>query len=224
MRKSWLLLAAVTLTMGCAQSARYGMVEDPETGLMLGSAVERNIVIDASEFENRTINLNLRNASGDPSDDLTRFREHLLQALRAKGYTPTDGDDFGVNGGLHGRGVDDDEAVRESLRKLLHGEGYQVIAVANGVEAVETFRQEVDQIDLLLVDLNMPMKNGWATLDRFIEVNPSLPVVIVTGSATADTTAEIIRRGAVGCLPKPFTPDELGRRVREVLDRRVLVG
>lgn len=96
MRKSWLLLAAVTLMMGCAQSARYGMVEDPETGLMLGSAVERNIVIDASQFENRTIKLNLRNASGDPSYDLTRFRQHLLQALRAKGYTPTDGDDFGV--------------------------------------------------------------------------------------------------------------------------------
>ena len=83
MRKSWLLLAAVTLTMGCAQSARYGMVEDPETGLMLGSAVERNIVIDASQFENRTIKLNLRNASGDPSYDLTRFRQNLLQALRA---------------------------------------------------------------------------------------------------------------------------------------------
>lgn len=96
MRKYWLLLAAATMTMGCAQPARYGMVEDPETGLMMGSAMERNIVLDASQFENRAIKLNLRNASGDPHYDLTRFRQHLLAALRAKGYTPTEGDDFGV--------------------------------------------------------------------------------------------------------------------------------
>lgn len=96
MRKSWLFLAVVTVAIGCAQPARYGMVEDPETGLMLGSAVERNIVIDASQFENRTIKLSLRNASGDSTYDLTQFRQRLLESLRAKGYTPTDGDDFGV--------------------------------------------------------------------------------------------------------------------------------
>ncbi len=97
MCKIWILLAvAAVTTMGCAQPARYGMVEDPETGLMLGSVIERNLVIDASQLENRSIKLNLRNASGDPSYDLSKFRQHMLEALRAKGYTPTDGDDFGV--------------------------------------------------------------------------------------------------------------------------------
>lgn len=96
MRKFWLLLATATLALGCAQPTRYGMIEDPETGLMWGSAVERNLIIDAAQLENRTIKLNLRNVSGDPSYDLTLFRKRLLEALRAKGYTPTDGNDFGV--------------------------------------------------------------------------------------------------------------------------------
>ena len=43
--------------------------------------------------------------------------------------------------------ADDDESVRESLCKLLHGEGYDVVSVANGAEAVQTFRREQDQID-----------------------------------------------------------------------------
>jgi len=53
--------------------------------------------------------------------------------------------------------ADDDEAVRESLRKLLHGEGYQVVCVTNGAEAVKSFCREQDRIDLLLADLNMPL-------------------------------------------------------------------
>jgi hypothetical protein len=72
------------------------MVDDPQTGLMWGSAIERNLIIDAAQLENRSIKLNLRNVSGDAAYDLMLFRKRLLDALRAKGYTPTDGDDFGV--------------------------------------------------------------------------------------------------------------------------------
>jgi CheY-like chemotaxis protein len=98
--------------------------------------------------------------------------------------------------------ADDDESVRESLRKLLQGEGYQVIAVANGAEAVETFRLEQNQIELLLVDLNMPLKNGWATLDRLIEINPSLPVLIVTGQPNQSDMAEAA--GVSALVEKPI--------------------
>jgi CheY-like chemotaxis protein len=86
--------------------------------------------------------------------------------------------------------ADDDESVRESLRKLLRSEGYEVFSVANGAAAVETFRLEQNQIDLLLVDLNMPGRNGWATLDRLIEARPSLPVVILTGMSHQRELAE----------------------------------
>jgi len=99
MAKTWVFLSAVVLALvlvGCAQPLRYGMVEDPETGLMWGSAIEKNLVMDASQLENHSIKLNLRNVSGDSNYDLSLFRARLLEALRAKGYTPTDGNDFGV--------------------------------------------------------------------------------------------------------------------------------
>jgi CheY-like chemotaxis protein len=111
--------------------------------------------------------------------------------------------------------ADDDEAVRESLCKLLYGEGYQVIAAANGAQAVKAFRREQDQIDLLLVDLNMPLKNGWATLDRLIEVNPSLPVLIVTGQPNQYELAEAA--GVSALVEKPIDVPALLRLIKELL-------
>lgn len=97
MARKWMALTVAALVFtGCAQPARYGMVEDPETGIVWGSAIEKNIVMDATQLENSTIKLNLRNVSGDPAYDLSSFRTRLLAALRAKGYFPTDGNDFGV--------------------------------------------------------------------------------------------------------------------------------
>jgi CheY-like chemotaxis protein len=111
--------------------------------------------------------------------------------------------------------ADDDESVRESLRKLLHGESYQVIAVANGAEAVEAFRLEQNQIELLLVDLNMPLKNGWATLDRLIEINPFLPVLIVTGQPNQNEMAEAA--GVSALVEKPIDVPALLLLIQELL-------
>lgn len=111
--------------------------------------------------------------------------------------------------------ADDDVSVRESLRKLLHGEGYQVIAVANGAEAVETFRLEQNQIELLLVDLNMPLKNGWATLDRLLEGNPSLPVLIVTGQPNQNEMAEAA--GVSALVEKPIDVPALLLLIQKLL-------
>ncbi len=110
--------------------------------------------------------------------------------------------------------ADDDESVRESLRKLLHGEGYQVIAVANGAEAVETFRRELDQIHLLLVDLNMPLKNGWATLDRLIEINPALPILIITGQPNQYEMAEAA--GVSALVEKPIDVPAMLKLIHEL--------
>ncbi len=115
--------------------------------------------------------------------------------------------------------ADDDESVRESLRKVLHGEGYQVAVVANGVDAVEKFRLGQGQIDLLLVDLNMPLKNGWATLDRLREINPSLPILIVTGQPNQYEMAEAA--GVKALVEKPINVPALLQLIHELLARPV---
>ena len=98
--------------------------------------------------------------------------------------------------------VDDDESVRESLRKLLESDGFHVISVSNGVEALEAFGRAQSQFDLLLMDLNMPMKNGWVTLDRVRELNPHLPVFIITGLSQQGEMAEAA--GASVLVEKPI--------------------
>lgn len=111
--------------------------------------------------------------------------------------------------------VDDDESVRQSLSKLLQGEGYQVTTVANGVEAVEIFCGTRNQIDLLLVDLNMPLKNGWATMDRLLEFKPSLPILIVTGLTNQYAMAEAA--GVRALVEKPIDVASLLQLINHVL-------
>ncbi|MCH7928896.1 MAG: hypothetical protein IIA01_00115 [Proteobacteria bacterium] len=81
---------------GCAPQQRLGMVVDPATGLQQGSIIERNIVIDASQFKNRKVKVNIRNTSGDSSFDLHQFRSRLEQAYASKGYMPVREGDFGI--------------------------------------------------------------------------------------------------------------------------------
>jgi CheY-like chemotaxis protein len=111
--------------------------------------------------------------------------------------------------------VDDDESIRDSLRKLLDGEGYQVILAANGTEAIETFHREQNQIDLLLVDLNMPQKNGWVTLNELLEANPALPVFILTGLSHQSELAEAA--GASALVEKPIDVSELLQLIQQCL-------
>ncbi len=95
MRAIALVVMALGL-FGCAQPARMGIVEDPYSGLMWGSAVERNIVLDSSQLSNRSAKISVRNISGDVAYDMHGFKSSFANALKGKGYTPTDGDDFGI--------------------------------------------------------------------------------------------------------------------------------
>ncbi|MBL4692435.1 MAG: hypothetical protein JKY92_03805 [Magnetovibrio sp.] len=75
---------------------RMGMVIDEKTGLLYGSAIEKNLVTDASFYVNRSIKVRTRNTSGDTTFNLTSFTDNLKSAYKAKGYEPTDGDRFGL--------------------------------------------------------------------------------------------------------------------------------
>jgi hypothetical protein len=88
-------LFAITLG-GCASQSRMGMVRDPATGLQFGSVVERNLVTDASFYANKRIKVRTRNTSGDTAFDLRGFAEEIKASYAAKGYAPTEGDDFGL--------------------------------------------------------------------------------------------------------------------------------
>src|SRR5437660_64424 len=110
--------------------------------------------------------------------------------------------------------VDDKRSIRESLSKILRAENYQVVLAENGQEAIE--RHGAERIDLLLLDLNIPVKNGWATLEWLAEVNPPLPVVIITGRSNQRTLAETA--GVDALMEKPLDVPLLLQTIRELLD------
>ena len=96
MRSFLVLILGLGCLGGCAPTSRLGMVEDPATGLLWGSATERNIVIDASQFQNKAVKVSVRNVSGDTAYDLSGFKDRFRHALLAKGYKETDGDEYGI--------------------------------------------------------------------------------------------------------------------------------
>lgn len=84
------------LLTGCAASARMGMVQDPQTGLQIGSKIEKNLFIDSSQFKNRAIKVTTRNASGDQAYQLSALSGEFESAFSRKGYLPVRDDSFGI--------------------------------------------------------------------------------------------------------------------------------
>ena len=66
--------------------------------------------------------------------------------------------------------VDDDQSVLEALGGVIEAEGFEVVRAENGQEALQKFRQQ--SMDIVLLDLNMPVKNGWDTFEGLTTVNP----------------------------------------------------
>src|ERR1041385_3774227 len=75
--------------------------------------------------------------------------------------------------------VDDDTSVRDALKKLLKKANYDASVAGDGLEAVEHFFSE--HFDLLILDLDMPRKDGWAASENITRLNPYVPIVIMTG-------------------------------------------
>ena len=110
--------------------------------------------------------------------------------------------------------VDDERSIRESLSKILRAEKYEVVLAETSQEAIE--KHGAERIDLLILDLNMPVKNGWDTLEWLAEVNPLLPVMIITGRPNQRALAETA--GADALMEKPLDVPLLLQTIRELLD------
>ena len=108
--------------------------------------------------------------------------------------------------------VDDDPQIRESLRKVLRAEGYEVVLAADGQEAIEKFNSE--RIDLLLLDLNLPDNSGWDIFGTITSLNPFLPIIIITGRQNQH---ELATGAGVGALmEKPLDVPKLLRIIAEL--------
>ena len=113
--------------------------------------------------------------------------------------------------------VEDDAGVRESLAHVLTSEGYQILLAGNGVEALEMTAQNV--VDLVLLDLNLPKKNGWDTFEVMTKQNPQLPVIIIT--ARPNQLFPALSSGAGALMEKPLDFPKLLQTIRDLLSEPV---
>lgn len=106
--------------------------------------------------------------------------------------------------------VDDDAAIREAVRDVLESEGIAVETAANGADALEQVSRHRPQ--LVLLDMRMPVLDGWGFASALRDRGLTLPVVVMTAAADASRWAEEI--GAIGVVAKPFGVTELVSAVR----------
>jgi two-component system, cell cycle sensor histidine kinase and response regulator CckA len=111
--------------------------------------------------------------------------------------------------------VDDEPMIREIGRLVLQQAGFRVLTAEDGVEAVDVFRREYAQIDLVVLDVTMPRMSGRDAFRHLVEFDPGVKVLFSTGYSAEDI-AEL--DGAVGLLGKPYRPHELLTAVNAAFD------
>ncbi|MBI3989677.1 MAG: response regulator [candidate division NC10 bacterium] len=114
--------------------------------------------------------------------------------------------------------VDDDRVIQERTADLLLGEGYGVVKGGLAGEVLKRIRE--GGVDLLLLDQVLPDSMGTDLLPFITELDPELPVVIITGYASVENAIEALQKGAYDYLQKPFHPETLLGMVRRGLEKR----
>ena len=112
--------------------------------------------------------------------------------------------------------VDDDPGHRAMLRATLRAAGYEVVEAGDGQQALE--RVDDQTPDLVLLDLRMPRMDGITALGQLREVNPALPIVIMTAYGSVDTAVDALKAGAYDYLTKPLDTDELLLSIARTLE------
>ncbi len=111
--------------------------------------------------------------------------------------------------------ADSDPMVRDIGRRLLEGQGYRVLLAESGLQAVETFRQAPERIDLVIADLNMPQLTGNAILERLMELDPNVRVLFSSGYFAEDLSEG--EGHTLGVISKPYRHKELIEMVRRIV-------
>lgn len=111
--------------------------------------------------------------------------------------------------------VDDDEAVRDSLRALFEAHGYDVHDFASGAEFLRSHNPKMR--GCVLLDVNLPGINGFEVLKLLTSSGSRLPIIIMTARTDSQTSANAIEAGAIGFVQKPFVGSQLMTMVRDAL-------
>ena len=113
--------------------------------------------------------------------------------------------------------VDDEETVRTLGRLMLERMGYEVLLAVDGEQGVDLFAQHADQIAFVLLDLTMPHMDGREAFRAMKRIRDDVPIILSSGYNSQDVTQQFAGRRLSGFIQKPYQPQDLARKLNEVL-------
>ena len=113
--------------------------------------------------------------------------------------------------------VDDEEVIIDISKEFLEVLGYTVLTARSGQEAIETYRREPEKIDVVIIDMIMPMMNGEETIQHLKAINPNVKIILSSGYSIDGKALEIMNRGCSGFIQKPYGLNELSQTIRKAL-------
>ncbi len=117
--------------------------------------------------------------------------------------------------------IDDERAIRNTLREILEYEEYQVEDIDNGIDALDLIKK--NEYDLILCDIKMNKMDGMEVLTEGLSIQPDLPFIMISGHGTVETAVEASKKGAFDFISKPPDLNRLLITVRNALERKNLV-
>jgi len=116
--------------------------------------------------------------------------------------------------------IDDEEAIRKSLRMVLEYEGYELIEAASGPEGLETLKREAP--DAILLDIKMPGMDGMEVLQQARSRDAHTPILMISGHGDIPTAVDALRKGAYDFLEKPLESERVLAALRNAIERKRL--
>ena len=116
--------------------------------------------------------------------------------------------------------IDDEDVIIDVCKEILKALGYKVLIASGGREALEIYEKNKEKIDIVILDMIMPVMGGGETYDRMKEISPDIKVLLSSGYSINGEATEILNRGCSGFIQKPFNMKELSRSIREILHKK----
>jgi len=116
--------------------------------------------------------------------------------------------------------VDDEADVLKICMSVLEKIGYRVLSAEDGQEAIKLYRNNKDEIDIVLLDMIMPNMSGGEVYDRLKEINPEVKVLLSSGYSIDGEATEILNRGCDGFIQKPFDIKKLYVKIGAILNNK----
>lgn len=115
--------------------------------------------------------------------------------------------------------VEDSAIMRKAMTRMATENGYKTVEAENGAEALARLRKHGNSIDLIIMDWNMPVMDGYETLLKIKghEDYANIPVLMATADGVEEDVVKAMKAGAAGYLVKPFSPEDLVGKIRSLI-------